>query len=527
MFTKLRTLLARHDTLLVTLALSALSVAYTAYYYLAGLTLAYGDAESHINIAKRVVSGLTPGFGQIGGNWLPLHHLLMVPFVVNDWLWRTGLGGAIVSMGAFVLSGLLAYKLVKLLTGRFTAALAAVAVFALNGNIAYMQSTPMSELPLIATLIGSVYFFVKWTKFSQLHHLIISSFFAFCGSLIRYDAWFLIIVQASLALAIGISRRWGWIKTEGILIISGLFSSLGIGLWMLWNYLIFKQPLYFLSSPYSAKSQQMSFAARGQLPSVHNWPSSVEFFTGASVLNIGLAICLLALGGLLVSFFRTRATPRHQSSAAATTALLSPFFFNVLSLYLGISILFVPGLLPANFDYQLFNIRYGLMLMPAVAVYVGLLCGFITKKLSAVALVLITALSIIMLINIKPITLEDGQTGLSARRPSAANGYVSAHYDYGYVAFDDFSRSANPVSLGVPMQKIIYVGNHPYWENMLEHPQKYARWLIIRHDDTDVLWQHLEHNPDFLANYHQVYSNQKTYVYVMNGESPRQLSKEQ
>lgn len=526
MFTKLRTFLAKHDTLLLTLALTALSVSYTAYYYLAGQTLAYGDAESHINIAKRVVSGLTPGFGQIGGNWLPLHHLLMVPFVVNDWLWRTGLGGAIVSMAAFVLSGLWAYKLVKLLTGRFTAALAALAVFALNGNIAYMQSTPMSELPLIATLIGSVYFFVKWTKFGLLHHLIVASFFAFCGSLIRYDAWFLIIVQASLAMAIAASRRWSWIKTEGILIISGLFSSLGIALWMLWNYLIFKQPLYFLSSPYSAKSQQQSFAARGQLPSIHNWSSSLDFFTGAVVQNIGFFICALALIGLAVSFLRIRHTPRHASSATATTALLSPFFFNVLSLYLGISILFVPGLLPSNFEFQLFNIRYGLMMMPAAAVYVGLLGGFIYKRLSATFLVLVTALSILMLVATKPITLEDGQTGLSARRPSAANAYVSAHYDYGYVAFDDFSRSANPVSLGVPMQRIIYVGNHPYWDNLLIHPQNYARWLIIRHDDTDVLWQHLKDNPEFQANFHQVYSNQKTFVYVMNGESPRKLAKE-
>ena len=42
-----------------------------------GHTLAYGDAEAHLNIAKRVTSGLTAGFAQLGSVWLPLPHMLM------------------------------------------------------------------------------------------------------------------------------------------------------------------------------------------------------------------------------------------------------------------------------------------------------------------------------------------------------------------------------------------------------------------------------------------------------------------
>src|SRR3954464_6803691 len=82
--------------------------------YHAGTILAYGDAESHLNIAKRVVDSLTPGFGQLGGIWLPLPHLLLAPFVSNDFLWRTGLAGSIVSGIAFVVSSVFIYKLVKI-----------------------------------------------------------------------------------------------------------------------------------------------------------------------------------------------------------------------------------------------------------------------------------------------------------------------------------------------------------------------------------------------------------------------------
>jgi ABC-type dipeptide/oligopeptide/nickel transport system ATPase subunit len=63
----------------------------TALSYKHGYIVAYGDAESHLNIAKRVLDSLTPGFAQLGGIWLPLPHLLMIPFVSVDHLWRSGL----------------------------------------------------------------------------------------------------------------------------------------------------------------------------------------------------------------------------------------------------------------------------------------------------------------------------------------------------------------------------------------------------------------------------------------------------
>src|SRR4051812_47166267 len=67
------------------------SVLATWYSYAHGIIVAYGDAESHLNIAKRVVDSLTPGFAQLGGIWLPLPHILLLPFVKFDFLWRTGL----------------------------------------------------------------------------------------------------------------------------------------------------------------------------------------------------------------------------------------------------------------------------------------------------------------------------------------------------------------------------------------------------------------------------------------------------
>src|SRR4051794_19433560 len=62
-----------------------------AWFYSKGYVCYYGDAEAHLNIARRIVDSLTPGRDQIGTVWLPLPHLLMLPFAANDHLWQTGL----------------------------------------------------------------------------------------------------------------------------------------------------------------------------------------------------------------------------------------------------------------------------------------------------------------------------------------------------------------------------------------------------------------------------------------------------
>src|SRR5580692_5121769 len=79
------------------LVAAAIFAAAIMYVQRAGATLYFGDAEAHLDIARRIVDSRTPGWSQVGTTWLPLPHLLMLPLVRNDWLWRTGLAGAITS----------------------------------------------------------------------------------------------------------------------------------------------------------------------------------------------------------------------------------------------------------------------------------------------------------------------------------------------------------------------------------------------------------------------------------------------
>src|SRR3990172_9751529 len=129
-----------------------------------GLGLAYNDARSHLDIGRRVVESLKPGLAQLGSVWLPLTHLLMVPTVWDDFMWHSGLSGAIQSMIAFVATGILIYKFLERLKVDLFSRLIGVAVFAVNLNVLYLQSTAMTELMLLATMTAGCY------KLLILHH---------------------------------------------------------------------------------------------------------------------------------------------------------------------------------------------------------------------------------------------------------------------------------------------------------------------------------------------------------------------
>src|SRR5260370_926598 len=83
------------------------------YYFQKSDLLLYGDAVAHINIARRVFDSQTPGLLQLGTVWLPLPHLLMIPFIWPHAMWQNGSGASIPSMIAYVLGVMGILRLVR------------------------------------------------------------------------------------------------------------------------------------------------------------------------------------------------------------------------------------------------------------------------------------------------------------------------------------------------------------------------------------------------------------------------------
>ena len=488
----------------------------TLYSYSHDLIIAYGDAESHLNIAKRIAQSITPGLAQLGGIWLPLPHLLMLPLVIIEPLYRTGLAGAIISGICYCISGLYIYKTGKLLTGSIAAALVAAAVFALNPNILYLQSTPMTELPLIACFVVSTYFFIKFVQNdTDTLALIGAAFFGFLATLMRYDGWFLVIFEALGIVVLYTLRAWRWRALEGKLILFGTLAFLGVALWLSWDFMILGDAFYFTNSPFSAKSQQNGWAARGQLPSYHDIGSSLAYYTLTAAINSGMIIFGVAVVGLLAYLL----IKPSWNKAVITLVLLVPYIFYVLTLYMGQSIILIPQLTPASFGNQIFNVRYGTVMIPGIAVLVGYVFMYRHIVWRALIVLLVAGNLAAFYAGQAPvITIDDGRYGLSHLSTPDAEGFIRGEYDHGLVLMDDFGKSISIIKSGLPMQEMIYIGNKPYWEDGLRAPQHDIRWIIMQRDD--LVWKNFFTDPakeaELYKYFEKVYTSPDLVIFRRN-----------
>jgi hypothetical protein len=524
------------EYVVVTIA-TVLAIGATAYFYHKGWIIAYGDAESHLNISKRVIHSLTPGFAQLGGIWLPIPHMLMLPFVYFDSLWRTGLAGSIVSGLSFIISSLYIFRLTKLITGHKWASFVASLVFMANLNILYLQSTPMTELVLIVFFILSTYYFIKFLQdIDRPTNLMLAAFYGFVATLSRYDGWFLVAAEAGVLVLLYLPwKAWPrkvseivanfskekWQKLEGHALLFALPAFFGILIWFVWGYLILGDPLYFTHSSYSAKSQQQSWLARGELPAYnHIWESFWYYFI-TSMSNIGVIVFVMAIVGL-IWYIKSKHRLRDYY---ALLILLVPFVFNVVTLYLGQSVIFIPHITPVSFEWRLFNVRYGVMMVPFAAFIVGYLFWKLRAAGRTVLIgLLICQLGLYAIGYSRVISMDDGVVGLSSavsKLPDAQR-WITENYDGGLVLVDDFARTLSIVRSGIPMQNVIYVGNKPYWPDSLVAPEKHATWLIMQ--ENDELWRTIFEPPDMQGRLYKyfvkVYTSPQILVFKRNPDIP-------
>ena len=134
--------------------------------------------------------------------WLPLPHFLLIPFVMRDAWWHSGLAGVFPSVACFVIAGMFLFSAARRVYGGSGAALAVVLLFALNPNILYLQATPMTELPFLASL-AALLWATLWFRDSQsLWAVLIAAAASNAASLTRYEGWFLIPFVCLYLLAV-------------------------------------------------------------------------------------------------------------------------------------------------------------------------------------------------------------------------------------------------------------------------------------------------------------------------------------
>src|ERR1700730_18089273 len=239
-----------------------------------GAVLLYGDAVAHINIARRIFDSKTPGLLQLGTVWLPLPHLLILPFIVSKQMWQSGAGGSIPSMTVFVLGALGIFRLVRTALSRDgenngaskLAAWTAAILYAANPNLIYMQSTAMGESLYLAFFIWSVVYFAEFARGEGTEKARRS--LTKCGlclaaaCLTRYDGWFLAAVLVGVVVASPLLARGARNGGPGSLSPGSvpksrrsrakfvLLAAAAPLLWLGYNAAVYRNPLEFTNGPY-------------------------------------------------------------------------------------------------------------------------------------------------------------------------------------------------------------------------------------------------------------------------------------
>lgn len=498
-----------HTTVVV---LSAVSLAAFSHFFLQNTVLAFFDAKAHLHIAKQITNGLNPGFVQLGGVWLPLLHLFLLPSIWIDKLYHTGIAGSLVSMGAFVGASLFFLKLSCLLLNDTKAAIFALLTFALNPNLLYLQSLPMTESLYLLTFVASFYFLSRWILSENHRDLILAAFWIFLATWTRYEGWGWMICASILVLFVCIKRKYGYSKTEGLLFAFLPLEGLGVFLWLLWNQAIFKNPLYFALGEYSSRHIIHTALHEAGLPLTITRGDlilSLGEYLYTVMVNHGIGVYALFVIGVIITAIQKAGAEDKRIRWAY--CLLFPFLFHLASIFFGHSMILVPNLSGMHIR-AIFGARFGITMLPAVALFTGYL-----SKGSFRQIVIIGGLVLLqyayMFATGDIVTLKDARYGWSNGDPRPVEKWLRRNYDEGLILVDAQANSCRFIDTRIPMDRFIHQGTNQFWTRALTHPAQYASWIWLRQNESDRVWKAISENREFKARYKQVFRDKETAVY--------------
>lgn len=485
-----------HESLLVGQAAACISILSFLYYLRNNAILLYGDAVAHMNIARRVIDSMTPGPLQLGTVWLPLPHLLMIPFVASKWMWQTGVGGSLPSMIAYVFSAVGIFRLVRdtlRADGKEdyaarAAGWVAAFSFAANPNLIYLQSTAMTELLCIAFFIWSLVYFTEFARHRSDKALTKSGWCLAGACLTRYDGWFLAAMLCGVALIVVVKSR----RPLRPFLRFALLAALGPLLWLGYNWMVYQNPLEFANGPYSAKAIEARTAHAGAInPADHDLRVAAIFFLKAAKMNLAegawqklwWVFAFAALGAIACE---RRLWP--------LLLLAIPVPFYTLSLAYGD----VPIYLPVWWPFSYYNVRFGAELVPAFAASVGLttylVARFWRKPYSrtavSVAAIVLVGTSYALVLRATSVTHREASANSHSRialETGVARELMRLPDDTTFLMYLG-DHVGVMQRAGIPLAHVINEGNHhPWkqpsdpeglWERALADPGKYADYVI-------------------------------------------------
>jgi hypothetical protein len=373
----------REEMMPVLLAASLLALIALIVCFTRGYVLLYGDAVAHLGIARRILDTRNPGLVQLGGVWLPLPHLLMVPFVQKMAWWQNGLAGAWPSMACYIFGAAGFYRLCRrVLVPRW--ALVATVFYALNPNLLYLSTTAMTEPLFLALVVWIIVLTMECVAaIRAAERSLVSRRLIALGALIlaavftRYDGWVLgAAVWCVLAWQLWRTREVGRRVVPAFAVFT-LLAIAGPILWLWYNQHFYHDPLDFMRGPYSAPAIEKRTSPPGSkhYRGWHNLGWALLFYmrtaqVDAAAWEAGFALMAAALAGLWIAL--------RQRVERASLLLWIPLPFYVYSVAYGSVPIFIPQLYPHSY----YNARYGMEMLPALALFACVALADLDRRLT-------------------------------------------------------------------------------------------------------------------------------------------------
>lgn len=495
----------------VTVVAAALSVCAFSYYFTRGMTLLYPDAVSHLLIAHRATASPTPGLAQYGDVWLPGTHIPATLLMIFPGAYATGLGGSLVSMLAFVVAARYLYKTAFAITGWVWSGVAAAAIFMLNPNVLYLQSTPMEEVPLYACVAAALFLAVRYGQTRSWRYVAGLSLAAAIGCTIRYEGWVIALALLPYVAGVNLLYRLDRHRFKASVLMYAFTPALFLLLWLIYSAAIFGNPLQWYNGPYAKPSNwvgQQDVAIHHPLIAAQTY-----WYAMADTLGRPLLILLLVAAALFVY-----GVVRRRCPAAPLVLLVMPAFF-VWALYAGQRPLHV-----MQINHELYNVRFALIMVLAGAIFVGCAVAGLRRLAGswrAVPVGLIGALALGGMIVATPATTVAEARFFSSSHAELANVEAAEslhdHWTGGYALIQNYGAELQTFRSQIPLDNVIYEGNNngDLWQRALKDPAGLGVRLIYMRrtqGQTDLVWQALHGSPGLQA-YHLVYSDPSQLIY--------------
>ncbi len=475
--------------------------------------LNYGDAVAHLHIARRVFDCHEPRLSQLGSVWLPLPHILLLPFVqVYSW-WANGIAGIVPSALAYIAACAGFYRLARKWMTPAASAIA-LAFFAANPNMLYLQTTAMTEPLFACEMIWMIVWLVEWRsgldddqnhgerKLKWIAMVLVAAIFT------RYDGWILALISWT-SIGVWLLRR-GRLRSRVFWAASVVIVAAPI-VWFVYNAVAFGDWLEFARGPYSAKAIEMRTASHGAGPPHPGWHDpwvALLFYMKASEMDAvaeawGNKLLIVSVLGTVWAWVTS-----HRKAFDWALLLWLPVPFYAYSVAYGS----VPIFLPPWWPHSWYNTRYGMELLPALALGVGFAAAFLLAamrefkpgwaKAAVAVLFTLVALNAWELVRERPLVYVEGTKNIEAHRPyqlavPPALRALLARQPNATILMETSVDPQIVTLTGIPLRQTINEADLALWDEGLDAPAAHA--AIVLAFDGDAVDRAVKAHPEGLT----------------------------